>query len=419
MASVSVTATTDTVALPRAVAPPRLSRAGEVLELIRTGRATTISELAAAMNLARSTVNDRVEALMERRFVVAQGEVVAGRGRPATVLAFNPGAGVVLSAQIGMSGLRVGCYDLAGVPLATEESTDIAVTEGPEQVLAVLEARFDAQLEAAGCTRADVLGVGIGMPGRIELETAREGGSAAARPWIDFPVADRLGAAFGVPVSVGRGVGLLAMAEHRAFHPEASVLLGLKVGTVVECGVVVDGRIVGGGSGLAGEIGHTSVPDADAVCVCGNRGCLNAVAGGGALAAALSQQGYAVDSARGVAELAQQGVVEAGQAVREAGRRIGAVMAGTVNLLNPDVIVVWGYLADAGDQLFAGLQESLYRMGVPAATRHVQIEYTRLGVDAGIRGAAVSTTEDLLDAANIDRLLTAWQADSAAAAATP
>ncbi|GIL36709.1 ROK family transcriptional regulator [Phycicoccus sp. DTK01] len=416
MASVPVTDVGEVLAPARAAVPPRLSRAGEVLELVRSGRATTISELAAAMNVARSTVTDRVDALVERGLVVAQGEMVAGRGRPATVLAFNPAAGVVLSAQIGMSGIRVGAYDLAGEPLAAEESTDIAVTEGPERVLAVLEARLDAQLEAAGRTRDDVLGVGIGMPGRIELETAREGGSAAARPWVDYPVADRLRTSYGVPVAVGRGVALLAVAEHRAFHPEASVLLGLKVGTVVECGVVVEGRIVGGGSGLAGEIGHTPVPDIDTICVCGNRGCLNAVAGGGALARDLARLGHDVDSARGVAELAQAGVVEAGLAVREAGRRIGAVLAGTVNLLNPDVIVVWGYLADAGDQLFAGLQESLYRMGVPAATRHVQIGYTRLGVDAGVRGAAVSTTEEILDPTNVDHLLATWRSGSSVAA---
>ncbi len=391
---------------------PRLSRAGEVLELIRTRRATTISELATCLNVARSTVNDRVEALVARGLVVPQGEVVAGRGRPATSLAFNPAAGVVLSAQIGMSGLRVGVYDLAGQPLATE-STDISVSEGPERVIGVLEGAFDAQLTAAGLSRSDVLGVGIGVPGRIELETAREGGSATARPWIAYPVEERLARTYPGPVHVGRGVGLLAMAEQRAFHPDASVLLGLKVGTVVECGVVIDGRIVTGGAGLAGEIGHTPVPGTDTVCVCGNRGCLNAVAGGGALATELAALGHDVDSARGVAELAQQGVVEAGQAVREAGRRIGAVVAGAVNLLNPDVIVVWGYLADAGDQLFAGLQESLYRMGVPAATRHVQIEYTRLGADAGIRGAAVSTTEEILSAPNIDRLLTSWQLDGA------
>lgn len=397
----------------RAAVLPRINRAGEVLDLVRSGRATTISELATALNVARSTVNDRVELLLEHGLLRARGEVVVGRGRPATVLAFDPTAGVVLAAQIGMSGLRVGVYDLAGEPLATR-STDIPVSDGPEAVLGALEAAFDAQLAAAGRTRGDVMGVGIGVPGRIELETAREGGSSAARPWISYPVRERLAATYGVPVSVGRGVALLAMAEHRAFYPEASVLLGLKVGTVVECGVVVDGRIVDGGSGLAGEIGHTPVPGADTVCVCGNRGCLNAVAGGGAIAAELTARGYPVDSARGVADLTQQGLVEAGQAVREAGRRIGAVLAGSVNLLNPDVIVVWGYLADAGDQLFAGLQESLYRMGVPAATRHVRIEYTRLGADAGIRGAAVSTTEEILSAPNIDLLLSARAAATSA-----
>ncbi len=308
-----------------------------------------------------------------------------------------------------MSGLRAGVHDLGGTPLATR-STDIAIGTGPDHVLNALVAQLDSLLAEAGRDRGDVLGIGVGMPGHIELETARGSSGTAGPPWGPYPVEQHLTSAFGVPVFVGRAASLLALAEHRAFHPEARVLLAVKAGTVIECGIVIDGHVVAGGSDLAGEIGHTPLSGQDALCVCGNRGCLNAVAGGGALADHLAALGYPVDSAREVARLARDGVVAAGQAVRESGRHIGEVLAGAVNLLNPDVVVVWGYLADAGDQLFAGMHESLFKLGVPAATRHVRVEYTRLGDDAGIRGAAVTATEAALSADAVDGMLSAWHA---------
>ncbi len=395
----------------RSPGPARVARAGEVLDLVRRGTATTTSELAAAMGLARSTVAERVELLVDRGLLVAQDELVTRRGRPPTVLAFNPRAGVVLTAQLGMSGARVGVADLGGDLLATR-AVDVEIGVGPDDVLALLEREFGRALEQAGETREQVFGIGVGLPGRVELETAPGVGTSATRPWRRYPIDERLAAAFGVPVVVGRGVSLLALAEHRAFWPSSTVLLGVKVGSVVECGIVVDGRIVAGGDNLAGEIGHTPVAGSDALCACGNRGCLNAVAGGSALARYLAAQGHHAESARDVARLAQDGVVLAGQTVREAGRHIGEVLAGAVNLLNPDVITVWGYLADAGDQLFAGMRETIYRSGVPAATHHVRLEHARLGDDAGIRGAAITVIEEVLRPESVDQYVLATAAGS-------
>ncbi|WP_299057429.1 ROK family transcriptional regulator [uncultured Nocardioides sp.] len=381
----------------------RTSRAGETLALIRNGSATTIAELAAAMGLARSTVSERVDLLVGRGLVSAELAPAQGRGRPASVFRFDPTARVALVAQVGMSGMRVGVTDLAGGILHTV-TADVAVGEGPRALVDHVQRLFDDSLLATGRTRDDVAGVGVGLPGRIELESA-PGGTTAPAAWSPYGVRALLAETWDVPICVDRAVSLLASAEQRSFHPGASVLLGLKVGTVVECGVVVDGRSVGGGSGIAGEIGHTAVAGADAPCVCGNAGCLNAVASGGALARDLAAAGHEVASARQVAALAAGGDVEAIHAVREAGRRIGEVLAGAVNLLNPDVVVVWGYLADGGDHLVAGLREGLYRAAVPAASRHVRLEAARYGDDAALKGAATAVVELALDPAHVDVVL--------------
>ena len=205
---------------------------------------------------------------------------------------------------------------------------------------------------------------------------------------------------------VDRDVNFLALGEHRTSWPDARVFLCLKVGTVIACGLVIDGQVVGGATGLLGEIGHTKVHGHDEPCTCGSRGCLNTVAGGAALAAQLHGHGFDVRNAREVSELANRGVLEAVQAVRAAGRQIGDVMAAAINLLNPDVIAVWGYLVDAGDQFLVGMQEAIYKTALPASARAVSIARSPYGDDAGLRGAALTVIEHTLDPEAIDAFVT-------------
>lgn len=381
----------------------RIARSGEVLDIVRRGGISTTAEIAAEMGVARSTVAERVERLIDHGFLTTAQHGRQGRGRPARGLRFNPDAGLVLAAQLGMSGTRIGVTNLDG-NILTSGMIDVELATGPDAVLPRIEAEFRDVLRRVDASIEQVFGVGVGVPGNVELAAAT-GAAAASHPWTDRPISARLRALFGVPITVGVDMNLLALAEHRAFFPEAEVLLALKVGTAIGCGIVVGGRVVQGGGGLAGEIGHTRVIGSDAPCVCGRSGCLAAVASGAAVAGRLRAQGLAAQSSRDVAALARSGIQEASDAVREAGREIGEIMAGAVNLLNPDVIVVWGYLADAGDPLFDGMRESIDRSGVEASSRHVRLKRSSLGDDAGIKGAAITIIERSLLPARIDRYL--------------
>lgn len=382
----------------------RIVRSGEVLDLVRRGRANTTSELADLMGLARSTVAERVDLLLSHGLLMPSTDAPARRGRPPTVLAFNARAGLTLAAQLGMSGTRVAVTDLDGGVLWSE-TVDLDIGHGPDLVLGRIESEFRRALDELGQPLERVHGIGIGLPGKVELATAHRTTNGSARPWIEYPVADRVAQSFHNPVFVDQDVNLLALGEHRASWPDVEVFMFIKVGTVIGCGIVIGDRIVRGVAGLAGEIGHTHVPDAAIECACGNRGCLSAVAGGGALAAMLSELGHDTPTARDVAQLAHDGEVVASQAIRAAGRQIGEVLSGAINLLNPGVISVWGYLADAGDQLFAGIQESIYRYAVHGATQGLKLERSHLGNDAGIRGAAMMVVEHSLVPDAIDRYL--------------
>lgn len=380
----------------------RIARTGEVLDLVRRGEAATTSQLAQAMGLARSTVAERVDLLLAQELLVTTEGPAPRRGRPPMALAFNAQAGLALTAQLGMSAIRVAATDLDGKVLWSR-TVDLDIGHGPDAVLSRVEREFTLALADLGRSHDRVHGVGIGVPGIVELTTAQPTANGSARPWIDYPIAERLAESFPGPVFVEKDVNLLAFGEHRASWPDAEVYLFVKVGTVIGCGVVVGKQVARGATGLAGEIGHTHVPGATSVCVCGNTGCLNAVASGGALARSLAELGHPTVTARDVATVAGEGVVEAGHAVRDAGREIGKALAGAINLLNPKAITLWGYLADAGDHLFAGVHESVYRYAVHAATRDLHIEKSRLGMDAGTRGAAMMVVERTLLPAAVDR----------------
>lgn len=383
----------------------RTPRAGEILQLVRRGDAGTVTELAKTLGVARSTVNERLEQLQRVGLVSSAGEATFGRGRPANVLVFNARAGVTLAAQVGMSGTLLAITDLEATVLwRTQVQFDISA--GPEAFVDLVSAEFIAALADLEVPVTQVYGIGVGIPGDVEISTAPNlAGETPVRRWTNFPLAEVLSRTFAAPTVVDRDVNLMAVGEHRTGWPDSEVLVALKVGTVVACGLVIDDRVVRGSSRMVGEIGHTKLAGVDRACLCGSRGCLNTVAGGPAVAEEIAAQGFQAHTARDVAELANAGVVPAGLAVREAGRRVGEVMAMVVNLLNPDVITVWGYLVDAGDQFLVGMQESIYKFALPSSARAVTIARARLGDDAGLRGAALTVIERTLSIDAIDDIV--------------
>lgn len=391
----------------RGVTPgPKVEGSGEVLSLIRGGRARTISELAAAMDMARSTVGQRVDRLVAAGLVVSELAAASDgpgvRGRPAAVLAFNPEAGVVLVAHLGLTGARVAVTDLGGAVLASQFQ-GFALDETPAAVIEQVERGLTAVLEASGRSRTDLRGVGIGLPSALELAITRLPTVDLDVPWQSHSITDRLTKTFGVPAFADNDVNLLALGEHRTRWSETDVLLCVKVGTVIGCGTVIRGEVVTGAQGIAGGIGHLPVPGDTTPCSCGNIGCLDAVASGRALATRLRHAGFPVADAHDVAVLARAGVPEPAEAVRMAGRAIGEVLAHAVNLLNPGVIAVWGYLAEAEDQLLAGIRQSVYQRSLPAATRSLQLVRAQLG--DGLAGVALMVISRVLAPKALDQHL--------------
>lgn len=374
--------------------------------MIRGGRARTRAELAEVTGLTRATVSQRVDALVGAGWVHETNEGVSTGGRPPVVLVFNKDAGVVLAADLGVTHCRLAVADLSGTPLV-ETSADLDIAQGPDRVLGWVRERFLEILEEAGRTPGEVRGIGVGVPGPVDFEVGQAVNPPIMPGWDGASIPERFAESFpGVPVLVDNDVNILALGEHRVHWPEVEHLLFIKAGTGIGCGIVAGGRIHRGVRGAAGDIGHIRISGHDdAICRCGNVACVEAVAGGWALARQLSGLGYPAVGTQDVVDLVRAGNPAAVRLVRTAGELIGEVLSSMVNFFNPAVVVIGGDLAHAHEQLFAGIRAVVYQRSLPLATRHLDLVPSRLDDRAGIFGAALMVTEHILRPEAIEALV--------------
>ncbi|MFI7581928.1 ROK family transcriptional regulator [Kocuria kalidii] len=381
---------------PRSAASPAPG-ASEVFQLLRDGRPRTRAELAQLTGLARSTVASRVDTLMTLGLVAPDGGAASTGGRPPSLFALNPGARVVVGADIGATHARAILADLSGRELA-EEHRALAIGEGPDAVLGWLVGTVDTLLARGNRPPAELAAIGIGLPGPVEHETGRPINPPIMPGWDRFDVPAFVRTRFDVPVLVDNDVNIMALGE-RGFHwPEITELMFVKVATGIGAGIISGGTLQRGAQGTAGDLGHVRVPHADEIpCRCGNTGCLEALAAAPALVRTLSEHATGeLATSQDVIDLVRSGDARAVQVIRQAGRDIGDVLATCVNLVNPSVIVIGGSLAQAGEHLLAGIREVVYRRSLPLATEHLRVAPSVAGERAGVLGAAVLAIDHVL-----------------------
>jgi predicted NBD/HSP70 family sugar kinase len=379
--------------------------AGVMLELIRGGEAITRADLVRRTGLSRSTVAQRLELLIAHELVREGGASASTGGRPPTSLAFNPAAGVILVADLGATHAHVALTDLSGELLA-EDVRDLDIGAGPERVLGAVDERFGELLREIGRPPSAVRGIGVGVPGPVAYSTGQPVNPPLMPGWDGFSIPEWFAERHAVPVLVDNDVNVMAVGEQRTHHGDCEHLLFVKVATGIGCGIAAARRIRRGAQGAAGDIGHIRVSNRDDVtCQCGNTGCLEALAGGRAVAAQLAEAGREASTSRDVVALVRAGDPLAARLVREAGRCLGEVLASCVNLFNPGTIVIGGSLAQAHEPLLAGVREVTIRRSLPLATRHLRIVPSKLGERAGIVGAGIMVREHVLAPAVIEHAL--------------
>ncbi|MFJ9628015.1 ROK family protein [Streptomyces sp. NPDC091280] len=389
--------------------------AGDLLELVRTGRATTRGALQQVTGLSRATVGQRLDRLFRAGWLRegAGGPVDSPLGgRPSITLEFDDAHAVVLAADLDTRHARACVLSLTGEILAEHGGT-LVVEDGPDVVLGELGRWFAELLEKAGHRAAEVCGIGLAVPGPVDTDTGRVVQPPMMPGWDGYDIRGRLARAFTehtgaprVPVLVDNDANLMAYGEQRTGHPDCQAFVLVKVSTGIGAGVVVGGSIFRGIDGGAGDIGHIRIPaGAQALCRCGSYGCLAAVASGGAVARRLAETGVRAESGSDVRDLLASGHPGAAAFAREAGRQVGDVLATVVTLLNPGVLMIAGDLA--GTSFLTGVRELLYQRALPRSTAHLHVLTSRLGERAGLVGAGALVVEYLYAPERVEERLLA------------
>lgn len=371
-------------------------RTSEVFHLLRDGQPWTRAQLCEASGLARSTVTSRLDVLVKLGVVAPYGDGTSTGGRPPSLYALNPSARVVGAVALGATHAVAAVTDLAGTILGqTRERLDVA--QGPATVLSWVAETVERLLLEADRAPADLAAVGLGVPGPVEHSTGRPTNPPIMPGWDRYDVPGTLGERLGVPVLVDNDVNIMALGERSTYLPEVDDLIFVKVATGIGAGIISGGSLQRGAHGTAGDLGHVRVTSGTGViCRCGNEGCLEAIAGGPAIAARLRDAGVPAETTGDVVELVRGGNLEAVREVRQAGRELGEVVATMANLINPSVVVIGGLLGGAGEHLMAGLREVVYQRSMPLATEHLSIVASVAGDRAGILGASAMAAEHVL-----------------------
>jgi len=357
--------------------------------LFREGPARRV-DVTRATALSRATVSKLIGELQAQGLVIEQRAAsgVAGRsGRPPTLLTLNPEIGTFGGVDFGHNSVRVAIADATGRLLA-EDRLDLDVDNAAELAITAAVERLPALVTQAGFPRKRLLGVGAAISAPVRRGGASVVAAGILPGWSAVSPQRELARRLGVPVHVGNDANLGALAEVRTGAAAgASDVVYVMLSSGVGGGLILNGSLFTGHSGMTGELGHVQVDPEGALCRCGNRGCLETVAGAQGLLARLRPQlrrdvGLAEAAARAAA-----GDEACRRVFREAGVAAGRVVGGVCNLVNPELVIVGGDLIVAGELLVDAVREGLEQTSIPAVRADVAVIAATLGDRAELLGA--------------------------------
>ncbi|MEU8826555.1 ROK family transcriptional regulator [Streptomyces sp. NPDC048636] len=371
-----------------------------VVRAVRMAGSLTQAEIARSTGLSAATVSNIVRELKDGGTV--EVTPTSAGGRRARSVSLSGDAGIVVGVDFGHTHLRVAVGNLAHQVLA-EESEPLDVDASSSQGLDRAEQLVSRLIAATGLRQDKVVGVGLGVPAPIDVETGTLGSTAILPGWAGTNPRDDLAQRLGVPVHVDNDANLGALGE-LVWGSGRGVadLAYIKVADGVGAGLVISGQIYRGPGGTAGEIGHITLDESGPVCRCGNRGCLETfTAARYVLPLLYSSHGMDLTVERMV-QLAREGDPGCRRVIADVGRHIGSGVANLCNLINPSRMVLGGQLAEAGELVLAPIRESVARYAIPSAARQLSVMPGALGGRAEVLGALALVLSEMGDSTLLD-----------------
>ncbi|MCV2396273.1 ROK family transcriptional regulator [Actinotalea sp. M2MS4P-6] len=379
----------------------RRTHEARVLAALGERGAMSRAQIAQQVGLSRTTTSEIAADLLARGAIVVaatDADTRLGSGRPAEYLALDPAAGQFVGVDFGHQRVHVAIADASHAIVASGTATYSAETPWPERIAAAIDL-IEREARRTGTHLDAIQGVGIGVPG--PYPPPRSPGSQAFAPRVPPGVEDAFLERFGVSVLVKNNTRFAGLAEAILAGAEnVRDLLYLRIGDGVGGAVIVDGHLVSGSAGLAGEFGHVSVAPDGAVCRCGKTGCLETVASLPAILESCRAAGANVASIDDLAAAVESGNPAVDRVLRSVGTTIGRVLAGVAMVVNPSEVVVAGQAGRVAPAIIEAVAQTLKFELSPIAETVPNVRGAHLGDVGGAHGAiAALYRTDLLPAA--------------------
>jgi glucokinase-like ROK family protein len=371
----------------------------DLIRFATTGISRT--DLAEEMGLTRAAVSLIVNDLIENDVILEAESRAIPNGRPPVVLEINPKRGLVAAVDMGATHVNIALADFSA-KIVEEISLPFDIKQGPQKCLAEVKRVLQELLDRYGISISEIMAVGVGVPGPVIKDAGMVMSPPIMPGWDRYPIRKTLEKEWGCPVSLNNDAELGALGEwaYGAGRGEKNLAF-IKVGSGIGAGLIINQQIYGGTTGSAGEIGHITIDENGPLCTCGNHGCMEAFAGGNAIAlqakklvesgkrTLLSNISKESITAQEVAESARRGDLPSQEIIMRAGTFIGIAIAGLVNLFNPSAVIIGGGVAQAGDLLTTSIRQAVRERSLHASEQSVHITTAMLGQRSSLIGATV------------------------------
>ncbi|MCF6410001.1 ROK family transcriptional regulator [Pseudalkalibacillus salsuginis] len=381
-----------------------------ILNMIREKGPISRAEIAKQTSLTPPTVSNIVKELIESKFVIETTQGTSQGGRKPTLLEINADQFYIIGIDVGRYKMNFVVSNLFG---DLKDSNVLRIKEHPtkEDILNTMKKGIHTLLEREK-NGQKFLGIGVGMHGIVDVE---KGISLFAPSFqlYDIPIKLELEKEFDMLIKVENDARTMTLGESWFGHGNnEDHIVGVNVGHGIGAGIMINGRLFHGDSDIAGEIGHVTIDLSGPKCTCGNYGCLQALAGGPAIAARaikeLKTGKYSrildiVDSdleivdGKVVYEAACAGDEFSIELLNQTGRYLGIGLINLIHTLNPERIIIGGGVSRAGDFLMDGIKETLHSRGLTKKAKETPIVLSKLGENASAFGSCVLILEEIFE----------------------
>ena len=360
----------------------------------------TLADLGKELNFSVPTVTKMVGELIEDGIVMAFGKMETPGGRRPNIYGLNQSSGYFIGVDISQKRVHIGLINFKGDLI--DEQMDISFEEAhPHERFERLCEIIEDFMSHTVVPKDKILSIGINISGRVNPQT---GHSYSFFYFDERPLTEMFEEKLGIDVSIDNDSRAMAYGEYIKGRVQAEKnIIYVNVGWGLGLGIIVNGQLYYGKSGFSGEFGHITAFENEILCHCGKKGCLETEASGSALyrkfleklhngqSSLLTQQKENEDeiTLNDIIDVALQEDILAIELIEEVGNTLGKHVAGLINLFNPELVIIGGTLANAGDYLILPLRSAIKKYSLNLVNKDSSIKVSKLGDKAGLLGASL------------------------------